>query len=380
MTGDGKTLAVDADGHVLEPADLWQNYIDPHYRDRAIRIDHDERGYEVLMFDNQPLELLRGQLGALGGVGMDNKPLQSRGKRTYADGCMPGGYDPHARLKVMDEEDIDIAILYPTIGICWEDKVRDPHLATAYTRAYNRWIAEFCRVNPKRLIPVAHISLLDPEGAVEEVLRARKDGCKGVFLSPDMPTRGGKHFIDPAFNRFWETVQDLEMPVAFHVIVRDTPTFHEWQLRKDSVGLFGFAFLAIDVMAAFTHMLSTGMFEKYPRMKCAVLEAGANWIAAWLDRMDHKYEVVGPYTPLKMKPSDYFKRQCLISADPDETMTAQVVEHIGDDYFIWASDYPHIDASLGVVKEIRQRLSVLPVESQQKVLGENALRFYGLTA
>jgi predicted TIM-barrel fold metal-dependent hydrolase len=133
-------------------------------------------------------------------------------------------------------------------------------------------------------------------------------------------------------------------------------------------------------MAAFTHMLSTGMFEKYPRLKCAVLEAGANWIAAWLDRMDHKYEVVGPYTPLKMKPSDYFKRQCLISADPDETMTAQVVEHIGDDYFIWASDYPHIDASFGVVKEIRERLSVLPMESQRKVLGENALRFYRLAA
>lgn len=87
------------------------------------------------------------------------------GMRTYADGCPPGSYDPNAQLKVMDEEGIDMALLYPTIGICWEGVVKDPKLATAYTRAYNRWLVDFCRENPKRLYPVAHISLLDPEGA-----------------------------------------------------------------------------------------------------------------------------------------------------------------------------------------------------------------------
>ena len=81
-----------------------------------------------------------------------------------------------------------------------------------------------------------------------------------------------------------------------------------------------------------------------------------------------------------MKPSDYFRRQCLVSADPDESITADVVRHIGADYFIWASDYPHIDASMGVVKEMRGRLAPLPLADQRKVLGENAMRFYGLEA
>jgi uncharacterized protein len=269
-------------------------------------------------------------------------------------------------------------LLYPTLGICWEGAVQDAKLALAYTRAYNRWLVDFCSENPKRLIPIAHISLLDPEGAVEETIRARKDGCRGVFLSPDMPARGDKQLNDPSFTRFWETVQDLDMPVAFHVIVRDQPTFHEWALRRDSFGLFGFAFFAIDVMAAFTQMIAAGMFEQFPRLKCAVLEAGANWISAWLDRLDHKYEVVGPYTPLKKKPSEYFFRQCLISADPDESMTGKIIEHLGEDYFIWASDYPHIDASFGVVQTIREHLAGLPPTTQRKVLGENAVRFYNL--
>ena len=192
MAGEQRSPIVDADGHILEPADTWLKYIDPQYRDRAIRIERDERGWEVLLFDNKPLEVLRGQLGALGGVGEDKDPLLRRGKRTYADACIPGSCDPRARLTVMDEEDIDIALLYPTIGICWEGLVQDPKLALAYTRAYNRWLADFCREDPKRLFPIAHISLLDPDGAVEEVVRAQKDGCVGVFLSPDMPARGGE--------------------------------------------------------------------------------------------------------------------------------------------------------------------------------------------
>jgi uncharacterized protein len=370
--------AVDADGHILEPADLWQKYIDPKYRDRAVRIDHDEKGWEVLLFDNKPAEVVRGTLGALGGVGMNPDEFFIPGNKTYMDGCPPGSYDPKARLKVMDDEGIDIAMLYPTIGIFWEGWVQDPKLATAYSRAYNRWIVDFCSYDKKRLFPIAHISLIDPEGAVEETIRAKKDGCVGVYLSPDMVARSHKHFDHPDFVRFWETVQDLQMPVGFHVVVRDQPSFNEWIRKDEDFGLFNFTFLAIDVMAGFTQMMALAMFEKYPRMKCTVLESGANWISAWLDRMDHKYIPMRSRSSLKMKPSEYFYRQCVVSADPDETMTAQVVEHIGADYFVWASDYPHIDSSFGVAKEIRERIEPLPVEAQRKVLGGNAIRFYNL--
>ena len=100
----------------------------------------------------------------------------------------------------------------------------------------------------------------------------------GFYLSPDMVARGWKHFDDPSFVRFWNTVQDLDMPVGFHVIVRDAPSWKEW-IRTSDFGLFNFTFLAMDVMAVFTQMMSLAMFEKYPRMKCTVLESGANWIS-----------------------------------------------------------------------------------------------------
>jgi predicted TIM-barrel fold metal-dependent hydrolase len=85
-------------------------------------------------------------------------------------------------------------------------------------------------------------------------------------------------------------------------------------------------------------------------------------------------------TPIRMEPSAYFYRQCLISADPDESVTAEMIRHLGADYFIWASDYPHIDASFGVVRELRAHLAALPEEARRKVLGDNAVRFYRLGA
>jgi predicted TIM-barrel fold metal-dependent hydrolase len=90
------------------------------------------------------------------------------------------------------------------------------------------------------------------------------------------------------------------------------------------------------------------------------------------------YNRLRSVTPAAMKPSEYFFRQCLVSADPDETVIAPIIEAVGADYFVWASDYPHIDASFGVVGEIRSRLASLPSGDQAKVLGLNAQRFYDL--
>jgi predicted TIM-barrel fold metal-dependent hydrolase len=377
-----RLLTVDADGHVLEPRTTWLDYIDPSFRDRAIRIDQDDQGDEVLLVDGRPLEGLRNRLASLGGIELDPAvAIDPNSRLHYEDGCPPGGYDPAARLEVMDGERIDVALLYPTIGICWEGMVTDPDLANAYTRAYNRYIVDFCSVDPVRLVPVAHISLLDPEFAVEEATRAREAGCRAVYLSPDMESRGGRHLMDPALDPFWAAVSDLGMPVGFHVVVRDRPFFRPWMPgRGTGSELFFFAFLAIDVMAAFTQMLAGGVFERHPGLRCTVLESGATWISAWLDRMDHKYEVMRKVTPTAEKPSEYFFRQCLVSADPDETVIAPIVEAVGADYFVWASDYPHIDASFGVVGEIRSRISSLPLDDQAKVMGANALRFYDLQA
>jgi predicted TIM-barrel fold metal-dependent hydrolase len=374
--------AVDADGHVLEPRDVWLRYLEPSLRDRAIRIERDAAASGCCWSTAAAPDVAR-RLGALGGIGMESADLMTVGQRSYEDGCPPGGYDPQARLAVMDSEKIDVVLLYPTIGIAWEGLVQDPSLATAYTRAYNRWIVDFCAADRRRLVPIAHICLMDPAGAVAEVERARKDGCAGVYLSPDPPARGGMQFDDPRLARFWATVQDLDMPVAFHVVARTTNTLSEWYGDRDAPTgsvVFGFAFPRPRRDGRVHLDDDARPVRDLPAALLAVLEAGSNWITAWLDRLDHKSEVMRPFSPLSLLPSEYFKRQCVISAEPDESLTAPVVQHLGADYVVWASDYPHLDASFHVVDTIRERIAGLPEAAQRKVLGENALRFYGLSA
>ena len=77
-----------------------------------------------------------------------------------------GSMDPDERLELLDAEGIDAVVLYTTVGLLWEAELEDVELSQAYTRAYNRWICEFCSDSP-RLVPTAHLSLGDPVGGGE---------------------------------------------------------------------------------------------------------------------------------------------------------------------------------------------------------------------
>src|SRR5689334_10668910 len=183
MTGPAKSMhetkrlsfdgAVDADGHILEPPDLWETYLEPKYRDRALRVVPDENGLEELEIGGQRSAMSRrgfpSTLGAMGDP--DLRAMQLDPERTYLGEAPYGSMDPEQRLKVLDAEHIDAVILYTTVGLLWEAELDDVELSQAYTRAYNRWICEFCS-SSDRLIATAHLSLSEPEAAARELERA----------------------------------------------------------------------------------------------------------------------------------------------------------------------------------------------------------------
>lgn len=202
-------LVIDADGHVLEPPDTWVRYIDPAFGDRALRIARGPDGRHFLEVDGRPSTLVPPPLlASLGGMkrlaemgdsGLRalnerrrqtvmkqvNQPAYDRGlgdSGSYLSGAGFGTMDPNERLELLDKEGIDKAILYPTLGLVWGAEVNDVALACAYAKAYNRWIADFCRDSNGRLVPIAHLVMADPEDAARELVRAVKDGCKGAFV------------------------------------------------------------------------------------------------------------------------------------------------------------------------------------------------------
>jgi predicted TIM-barrel fold metal-dependent hydrolase/GNAT superfamily N-acetyltransferase len=393
-------MVIDCDGHILEPPDLWEKYLEPQYRDRAIRIRVGEDGFEYLEIAGKRAVLPRpGQLGTLGGMGKrvdEAKQLRERAlrgeiphdemrgirpdpERTYMRGAAFGTMDMAERLELLDREGLAKAILYPTIGLLWEAELMDPELSGAYCRAYNRWIADFCRDSAGRLIPIAHVSLGDPAGAALELERAVRDGCRGAFVCPFTITRipHGAAEHDPVF----AAAQDLDVPLAIH------PTFEppEWSIHQ-RFDKFGWAVWYRDLFAghgvqhAFATLFQLGVFDRFPRLRVVVLESQAGWIGYFLDRADAIFTgtTLGATVRLAQKPSYYFKRQCFISADPDERTIAGLMPLVGEDKFFWASDYPHPDHPGNYLEELREMVAPMPELARRGILGENVAKAYKL--
>ncbi|MEM9565613.1 MAG: amidohydrolase family protein [Actinomycetota bacterium] len=374
--------AVDADGHILEPPTLWEEYIDPGFRDRALRIRIDENGLEELEIDGRRSTMSRrGFPSTLGAMGYpDLAALQRDPERTYLREAPYGTMDPDERLVLLDAENIDVAILYTTVGLLWEAEVTDPALAQAYTTAYNRWITEFCADSP-RLVPTAHLSLSDPVAAAAEAERAVGDGAKGVYVCPF--THDAKPLGHPDHDIVFATVQDLGVPFAIH------PTFEPQWTKGERMGawehvkqlrLLASVTASDGVRHQFTTLFDYGVFDRFPRLKVLVLESGGGWIGYWLDRIDAVYghTFIGGRVPLQHKPSDYFRERIWISCDPDERTIPALAERFGVDRFLWASDFPHADHTPEYVEDLNDLVASFPVDQQRDFIGDNARRLFGL--
>jgi predicted TIM-barrel fold metal-dependent hydrolase len=395
-----RELVIDCDGHILEPPDLWETYLEPAYRARALRIRVGEDGYEYLEIDGQRSTIARqGQLATLGGMGKrveearalreqamrgEVAPDSVRGVRpaaseTYLGGAAFGTMVMKERVQLLDREGMARAILYPTLGLLWEAELFDPELSSAYCRAYNRWIADFCRDSGGRLVPIAHLSLGDPAEAARELERAVKDGCRGAFVCPFTIT--GVPHGDPRHDAVFAAAQDLDVPLAIH------PTFEPVAFNvHHRFDRFGWAvwyfnlFAGQGVQQAFATLFQFGVFERFPRLRVVVLESQAGWIGYFLDRADATFAgtMLGATVRLKEKPSFYFRRQCFISADPDERTIAAMMPHVGEDKFFWASDYPHPDHPGAYLDELREMVKPMTDTGRRGILGENVARAYRL--
>ena len=284
---------------------------------------------------------MKGVLGLMGAMGDEN--ARPSPERRYMDHIPYGAGDPAERVALLDQEHLESALLYPTIHLLWECEVTDPEISLAYCRAYNRWIADFCRDSGGRLVPIAHLTLLDPEGSAAELKRAVADGCKGGWVAPFTHTRKGHGH--PDHDPLWRAAVDLDVPIAIH------PTYEPlWSIpvRFDKLGRPGeFHYnvtLRQGVQQAFLTFLDYGTLDRFPTLRLGILESGMGWLGPFLDRCDAVFDTIsGRAVPIQSKPSEIFARQCFISGDPDETAAPLLFEHVGAHLFMWATDYPHPD-------------------------------------
>jgi predicted TIM-barrel fold metal-dependent hydrolase len=365
MSEASRLPVIDADGHVVEPPTLWAEYVEKPYRHRAPRLAVDERGRPCQLLDDRII--MRHAMLLTLGPDYDFARVEFRA----------GGWDPHARLRDLDSEGIDVVVLFPSISF-YLSEVADPGLLAALCRAYNDWLRDYCRAAPERLVGVAMLPLVDVDASIRELERATEQlGFRGAFFRPN--PYAGRPIHHPVYERFWERAAALGVPVTVHEGLSDgIPTLG--RERFENPAMLHVLSHPFEQMAACAGLIMTGVLDRHPQLRVVFLESGSGWLPYWLDRLDGHWQTWGKLLPaLRMKPSEYFKRQCMISTDPEDGVVEAVVRTLGDDCVVWASDYPHPDAHFpGAVGASLETMAGLSPASRAKIFAHNAARLYGL--
>jgi predicted TIM-barrel fold metal-dependent hydrolase len=393
MARDGY-LIMDSDLHMMEPDDLWSRYLDePHRANPPRFFGGQHQKLAASAEDKGNTDSIRGMevqglaipaFHKSAGVAASSRELRrrSRARHPHFKVARAQGFDAASTLTAMDIEGIDVAVMYGTRGrqiLCHDDLA--PDYAAALARAYNDWAADYCKTDPQRLKFAAQIAMHDVGMAVEEARRCVKElGAVAVIGTPN-PVNG-QHLHDDACEPLWSALEQLNVPIGFH------PTGNT-SLKDDAgrrfVGHANFQPMAhairnpVELMGAIASMTTGGILDRHPGLRCAFLEGTAGWLHWWLWRLDDQWEKYGPGCEyqLKMPPSEYFKRQCVIALDVDEEPAVDVVNRMGAEYFVVSSDYPHSD---GAFPEAISQFLGLPLtdEQRRRILWDNCARLYAI--
>jgi predicted TIM-barrel fold metal-dependent hydrolase len=377
---------IDSDMHIIEPADLWQRYMDPRFKD----------GAPLGTSSNIPRDIGVYLSHGMPSQHVDAQPHMGNWFRALRDHMTPveheyefaarRNFDGVSQLEAMDREGVDVAFLYPSRGLfvlgvdsseSAGAKGIDPALATAIARAYNDWLYDFMAPDRKRMYGAAMVAPHDVKGAAAETRRCvEKFGFKAIFLLPGQINKRPWH--DSYYDPLWAQCEQLGIPVVFHGGGPD-------HLNDFGQGLYDKLMLwhtfshSLGPMAALVSFAGGGVLERFPRLRAGFLEASCSWAPWLLARLDDHYEeYIGRFeVKLSKLPSEHFRDNCYVSVEADEKPARLLVDYIGDSNVVFSTDYPHPDSKFP--HAVEKFLSMpLADEVRRKFLWDNCARLYGI--
>jgi predicted TIM-barrel fold metal-dependent hydrolase len=357
-----KYFMVSADCHANEPASLWQERIEPRYRDRLPRIVTDDKGVQWRISEGYRPDRLR--LGDLEG----EDRLRAR-----------AGADPLERLRDQARDGIDAEVVFPNKGLAmWATP--DPVFAMAQCRVWNDWAWETFGPHVDRMSPAAALATGDLEGSIAEVERTARLGFRFLTL-PCKPIWGG-HDVEhpnynlPVFDPLWAAVQDADLGVTFHVSTGRDPRAS----RGNGGAVINYVSHSLSpTIEPVANLCASGVLERFPRLRFATIEAGIGWLPWLLEAMDEAYRKHHFWVRPKLRhlPSEYFRMHGFASFQEDRP-GLDLVERYGlTDNVMWGNDYPHHEGTWPhSAPAIERTMGGLGETARARILGLNAARFF----
>jgi hypothetical protein len=370
---------IDADGHVEECLPTFSDkYLDPAFRPlRPTVIGRDGLAYWVIDEQMFPRRVGKGCNNLGTPASYDGKPTRHTALKPDSIESMELT-DIGARLRSMDEEEIAIQVVYPSLFLAYP-LTSNTALATALYSSYNRWLGD--RLSGNERIKWAAIANLDDVGAaVQQVHEAKSLGASAVMV---LGTAGDLTFDHPTLLPFFESLAQTNLPLAVHV-GWSCPALNNIYSHIYPSGVIAFL---VPVMMGLVALISGGVLDRFPDLRVAFLEAGCQWVHFVLERMDHRFRRTRNQLSTfhsqtaprhDLPPMEYVRKGNLFfSTEADDVLLPHVIDLVGADNMVFGSDMPHGDREPFVVRKVKERKDIGD-SAKLKILERNPARLYGL--
>lgn len=366
-------IVISADGHAFGPGNgsldsehlkLLDDYFEPRFR-------ADYLGYRRSFEASTPPVIAR----------LFDDKATSAFAELEAVNRSTGLFNSEQRLADLEADGIVAEVLFPN-RVPFSRDFKDAYpqeLREAGARAYNRWLADFCREAPGRRAGMAVVSLYDIGRAVTEVHSAKENGLKGVILPNYWRTEGIPPYLDPCYEPFWAACADMQLPVNVH----GGASMGDVDMTRYGVSaMLTYATEATFLSTRpFTLLIWGGVFERHPTLTFVITESRADWIPSRLAFLDAVYEdqlFAHVKETVKHRPSEYWKRQCYVVASFMSRDEALMRHSIGLDTVMWGADYPHYEGTWPHTNRwLKETFGGLPTPDVKAILSENPARVFG---
>ena len=370
---------IDADGHVEENLDTFSDrYLDPAFRALRPRVTGvDGLAYWVIEEQLYPRRVGPGchNLGTPTNVNGEVAAHTLSKQESIASMELD---DIAARLKLMDDEDIAIQVIYTTLFLAYPLTKNVP-LATAMTSSYNRWMGQRL-AGQERIKWSAVVNLDDIPGAMKQVREAKKLGAVSVMV---LGTAGDDMLDHPRLDPFYAALCEENIALGVHV-GWSCPSVNNLYSHIYPSGVIAFH---VPLLMAFTALVSGGVLDRFPQLKVVFLEAGCQWVPFIIERIHHRFKNQGstlrkflPQTaPIQKLPvMDYIKRgNIYFSTEVEDEILPNVLNLVGESQVIFGSDMPHGDRDRCAAAILQKRTDISE-SAKESILEKNPAKLYGL--
>ncbi len=378
---EGRTYH-DADSHVMETPDWLFPYADPGIRERMqpLYVSTVKPGEESF------IDELRRRHAEPEYRARDEAEIMLR-KNWRAT----GSFIKEDRSRALDLLGFSSQLVFNTFAsrpLQQAEHGEDVEFAYGFARAHNRALVDFCSLD-KRLLPTGYIPLRDFERAAAMAREAIEMGCKALLVASACPRGHSPSHV--GLDAVWVQAQEADLPILLHVSgggqlldpnyfvngLPPVPDFHGGAENFRSVDYMAIPFPPMQTLAT---MIIDGVFDRFPKLRCGVIEQGASWLPGWMRQLDSAldafYKNEERLQQLSLRPSEFIRRQIRVTPYPSEDV-GWIISQAGEELCLFSSDYPHVEGGRHPLKRFEATTAALSERAKQRFYCDNFVDLMG---